>query len=272
MFVFIDEAKFYTDSSTDEIKKLIRNDRMGGAEKFQSARTYRIFARVVFASNRFDMNIGQRDTQDRALFYIKTYDRDFISETELGFKKWTVTLKPFFDEFNTFIRRMDVKEHFMHIFNTIPVSRHAIEDISNSSGGDAHIIDSNMSNFRRIAKSVIEEGRIWEDLDISAPFTIFEFNKRITDTCQSMQTKLVQPRFVFEEFRSAGLLEPWVHENNKMWRFKYKIGSLTEMFSIAIGVPLTPRFVFEPDDYGPNDSNLIQAKPWKGSQASRLRI
>jgi hypothetical protein len=152
------------------------------------------------------------------------------------------------------------------------VSRHAIEDISNSSGGDAHIIDSNMSNFRRIAKSVIEEGRIWEDLDISAPFTIFEFNKRITDTCQSMQTKLVQPRFVFEEFRSAGLLEPWVHENNKMWRFKYKIGSLTEMFSIAIGVPLTPRFVFEPDDYGPNDSNLIQAKPWKGSQASRLRI
>jgi len=117
MFVFIDEAKFYSESSTDEIKKLIRADRIGGAEKFMSARTFRVFARVIFASNKYDMNIGQQNIQDRALFYIKAYDKDYKGMNEIDFRNWTVTLKPFFDEFLLFIRRMEVREHFMHIFS-----------------------------------------------------------------------------------------------------------------------------------------------------------
>jgi len=264
MFVFIDEAKFYSEASTDEIKKLIRADRMGGSEKFQSARTYRIFSRVVFASNRFDMNIGQQNTQDRALFYIKTYDKDFLQKTELEFKVWTVTLKPFFDEFNTFIHRMDVKEHYMHIFDTTPVNRHAIENTTLSSGSDSHIVESNMSYPRRVAKAIIEEGRIWEDLDISAPFTMPEFNKRVDDICKSMQIRYAQPRHVFDEFASAGLTETWRSGGSNFLRFKYKIGTLTKEFSLAIGVELNPRFVFNDDDFGPNESELMGAKPWRG--------
>jgi hypothetical protein len=270
MFVFIDEAKFYSESSTDEIKKLIRSDRMGGSEKFQSARTYRIFARVIFASNKFDMNIGQQNMQDRALFYLKTYDKDFMRKTEVEFRNWTGTLKPFFDEFLTSIHRMDVKEHYMHIFNTLPVNRHEIEDTNLSSGSDNRIVESNMSYARRVAKHIIEEGRIWEDLDISAPFTIAEFNKRVADTCDSMRIRFVQPRHVFDEFTSAGLLEPWVSGTNKFWRFKYKIGTLTEMMGLAIGVTLESRFTFEVDDFGPNDSALITAMPWKGGLNSRF--
>lgn len=270
MFVFIDEAKFYSESSTDEIKKLIRADRMGGAEKFQSARTYRIFARIVFASNKFDMNIGQQNMQDRALFYLKTYDKDFVRKTEVEFKTWAVTLKPFFDEFNTFIRRMEVKEHFMHIFNTIKVSRHDIEDTTLSSGSDSHIVESNMSYARRVAKYIIEEGRIWEDLDISAPFTTAEFNKRVADSCDSIRIRFVQPRHVFDEFASAGLLEPWISGTNKFWRFKYKIGTLTEIMSQAIGVTLESRFTFTEDDFGTNNSELMGAKPWKGNINSRF--
>src|SRR5262249_6770174 len=154
-----------------------------GAEKFQSARTYRIFSRVIFASNRFDINIGQRNTNDRALFYLKTYDRDFLRMNEAQFQQWALTLKPFFDEFDAFIRRMDVKEHYMHIFHTMPVNRHEVEDTSISSSNDARIVESNMSYARRVAKFIIEEGRIWEDLDISAPFTLAEFQKRVNDTC-----------------------------------------------------------------------------------------
>jgi len=270
MFVFIDEAKFYSEASTDEIKKLIRADRMGGAEKFQSARTYRIFARVVFASNRFDMNIGQQNTQDRALFYIKTYDKDYNKQTDNEFKIWTVTLKPFFDEFNTFIHRMDVKEHFMHIFNTIPVNRHALENTSLSSGSDSHIVESNMSYARRVAKYIVEEGRIWEDLDLSAPFTMPEFNKRVTDVCDSMRIRFVQPRHVFDEFASAGLIESWSSGTTKYWRFKYRIGTLTKEFGTAIGVELEPRFIFKEEDYGVNDSELINAKTWKG-MSGRLK-
>ena len=272
MFVFIDEAKFYSESSSDEIKKIVRSDRLGGAEKFQSARTYRIFARVVFASNKYGMNIGQQNVQDRALFYIKTYDKDFMNVTEHEFKQWAVTLKPFFDEFNTFIRRMDVKEHYMHIFNTMPVDRHYIEDVSISSSSDAKIVESNMSYVRRVAKHIIEEGRIWEDLDISAPFTTTEFNKRVIDTCASLAVRYVQPTQVLNEFMDAGLLEMWTSGSNRMWRFKFRIGTLTEMMGLAIGVPLESRFVFNDDDFGKNESELTNAKPWKGSLSSRFRI
>jgi hypothetical protein len=272
MFVFIDEAKFYSESSTDEIKKLIRSDRMGGAEKFQSARTYRIFARVVFASNRFDMNIGQANTQDRALFYMKTFDRDFLNMNEREFRDWTLTLKPFFDEFNTFIRRMDVKEHYMHLFNTMEVSRHAVENTLISSGSDSHIVESNMSYPRRVAKTIIEEGRIWEDLDISAPFTMVEFNRRVADTCESLRVRFVQPRHVFDEFTSAGVIEPWASGTSKYWRFKYKIGTLTEMMAIAIGIKLESRFTFTDEDFGPNVSELMGAKPWKGNTKGRFGI
>lgn len=272
MFVFIDEAKFHSESATDEIKKLIRSDRMGGAEKFQSARTYRIFSRVVFASNRWDMNIGQANTQDRALFYLKTYDKDYKGMNEHEFRLWTVTLKPFFDEFNTFIRRMDVKEHFMYMFNTMAVGRHEIENVAFSSGTDSHIVESNMSYPRRVAKNIIEEGRIWEDLDITAPFTMVEFNKRVADVCDSMRLKFVQPRHVFDEFTSAGLIEKWAKDGAKFYRFKYKIGTLTELMSTAIGVPLESRFVFTDADFGPNESELLGAKVWRGNVNSRLRI
>ena len=271
MFVFIDEAKFHSESATDEIKKLIRSDRMGGAEKFQSARTYRIFARVVFASNRWDMNIGQANMQDRALFYMKTYDKDYKKQTDIEFRDWAVTLKPFFDEFNLLIRRMDVKEHFMHIFNTMQVNRHEVETIDSSSGGDSHIIESNMAYPRRVAKFIIEEGRIWEDLDITAPFTMPEFNKRVADACESMRIRFVQPRHVFDEFIGAGVIDKWVSNGGRFWRFKYKIGTLTEMMSTAIGVPLESRFTFTDDDYGLNESELMGAKPWKGSVNARFR-
>jgi len=272
MLVFIDEAKFHSEAATDEIKKLIRSDRMGGAEKFQSARTYRIFARVVFASNRFDMNIGQANTQDRALFYMKTYDKDFKRMTESEFRTWAVTLKPFFDDFNRFIRRMDVREHFMYMFNTMEVSRHDVENVSFSSGSDSHIVESNMAYPRRVAKHIVEEGRIWEDLDISAQFTMAEFNKRVSDACDSVHVRYVQPRHVFDEFVSAGVLEQWVSGGSRFWRFKFRIGTLTEMMSLAIGVPLESRFVFDDSDFGINNSELIGAKPWKGNNSTRLRI
>jgi len=272
MFVFIDEAKFYSESSTDEIKKLIRADRMGGAEKFQSARTYRIFARVIFASNKFDMNIGQQNMQDRALFYIKTYDKDYKNMNEVDFRNWTVTLKPFFDEFLVFLRDMSVREHFMHIFNTLEVNRHQIENTTLSSSSDSRIVESNMSYARRVAKNIIEEGRIWEDLDLSAPFTMIEFNKRVADTCESMRIRFVQPRHVFDEFTGAGLIEVWTSGPNKFWRFKHKIGTTAELFGKSIGVQLEPRFVFTDEDFGVNESPLIGAMPWKGSLASRFRI
>jgi hypothetical protein len=67
-------------------------------------------------------------------------------------------------------------------------------------------------------------------------------------------------------------MEPWISGGNKFWRFKYKIGTLTEMMGLAIGVSLESRFTFEKDDFGLNTTEMMTAKPWKGSFNSRFRI
>jgi hypothetical protein len=99
-----------------------------------------------------------------------------------------------------------------------------------------------------------------------------EFNRRVSDTCDSMRLKFVQPRHVFDEFLSAGVIEKWSKDGAKFYRFKYRIGTLTDMMSKAIGVPLESRFDFVSDDYGTNESEFVGAKPWKGSFNSRLRV
>jgi hypothetical protein len=264
MMVFIDEAKFHSEASTDEIKKLIRNVNVGGAEKFQTARNYRIFARVLFASNRFDMNIGQANVQDRALFYIKAYDRDHLAMDAHDFRRWAVGLKPFFDEFGELLARRDVREHYMHYFATLPTDRHFLENTELSSSTDSEVIASNMSWARRIAKYIIEDGRIFEDADISLPFAIPDLNKRVVEICRELGMGSVHGQRVLSEFKEAGLLESHTENGRNYLRFKYKIGTLTEQFGLAVSAVMEPRFLFTEADMGPNDTTLAKPKAWKG--------
>lgn len=264
MTVFIDEAKFHSESSTEEIKKLIRNVNIGGAEKFQSARNYRVFARVVFASNHFDMNLGQANVHDRALFYIKAYDNSYLNMTPHEFRKWTVTLKPFFDEFQTFLNRRDAREHYMRMFMDMELDRHKIEDTTHSSAADADIISNNMSWARRVAKYIIEDARIIEDSDISMPFTMTDLNKRVGEVAAELGMRSVQGQRVLSEFKDAGLLATHIENGRVMLRFKYKVATLTEKFSDAISVKLEPRFEYDESDVGENDTTLASPKGWRG--------
>lgn len=264
MCVFIDEAKFHSEASTDEIKKLIRNVHIGGAEKFQTARDYRIFSRVIFASNHFDMNIGQSNVQDRALFYIKAFDRDHLNLSSHEFRRWAISLKPFFDDYNELLLRRDVREHYMHYFSTLEVNRHDIENTENSSSSDSDIILSNMSWARRIAKYIIEDGRIFEDADISLPFTVPDFNKRVIEVCRELGMSNVHGQRVLAEYKDAGVIEPYTEKGRNFLRFKYRIGTLTEMYGLAISVKMEPRFQFTDADMGENDTTLDKPKPWKG--------
>lgn len=264
MLVFIDEAKFHSEESTEEIKKLIRNIHIGGAEKFQSARNYRIFSRVIFASNHIDMNLGQANIQDRALFYMKAYDSQFLNMSAAEFRRWAVTLKPFFDRFNDLLARKDAREHFMHFFTNFETDRHTIENTENSAATDNDIVSSNMSYARRVAKFIIEDGRIMEDSDISMPFSVSDFNKCVTAACRDMGVMPVQGARVLAEFREAGLIESYVENGRNMLRFKHRIATLTEMFGLAISVTMEPRFQFEEADKGDNDTTLASPKGWKG--------
>ena len=203
---------------------------------------------------------------------MKTYDKDYLGKTAQEFKNWSLTLKPFFTEFAKFIQRLEVKEHYMHMFNNIEVTKNEIEDVSISSGTDSHIIESNMDYSRRVARFIIEEGRIWEDQDISAPFTMNEFGPRVIDVCKLLGLRPIQPQRVLAEFKSAGLLEPHRYKNANYYRFRYKLGTLIEMMSDVLGVKLESRFIFTEDDYGPNETSCDNAKPWRGSYNARFRI
>lgn len=270
MFVFIDEAKFHGDASVEEIKKLIRNIDVGGAEKFSSARNYRIFSRVMFASNRFDVGVGQAGVIDRALFYIKTYDREFKRMSEFEFQRWAETLKPWFEEYATFLSRRIVREHYVRYFMELPVTKQDVESLKHSSSNDATIITSNMPWSRRIAKRIIEEGRIVEMTALEVPFLDADLDRRVAELAQEMGLRAVQGARVMAEFEQADLVEKVVSGMRRYRRFKHKLGTTTELFGAAIGVQLETSYVFDESDYGENTLQIGARQNWKGMKDSKF--
>lgn len=267
MMVFIDEAKFHSEAAVDEIKKLIRGVDVPGAEKFVDARNYRLFSRMVFASNRMDVNIGQANTTDRALFYARTYDKDHLQMKEMEFRAWAETLKPWFTEFDKMMERRDVKEHFVRYFMDLPADKYEIESIKYSSSTESHIVLSNMNWARRVAKHIIEEGRIHEDLDISYPFTPPELFRRVGEVCKELGMPNVQGARILAEYEDHGLLEKVICGGQRKMRFVCRIGELNKRYGEAIGAPLEERFVFKLErDFGPNDCDGSVRVPWLGAK------
>lgn len=267
MFVFIDEAKFHNEQGVDAVKKLIRGVDVPGMEKFQEARNYRLFARLMFASNRLDIGVGQANTTDRALFYTRAYDRDYKKMTEAQFRTWAEGLKAFFSEFTAMMAKREVREHFMRYFLEYPTDKFEVESIKHSSSNDAQIVVANMNWARRIAKHIIEDGRIFDDLDISFPFTVSDLNRRVAEVSQELGMRNVQGSRVLAEFENAGVIEKIVTGGMRKLRFTHKIGSLTELFGEAINAPMEPKFVFDAEkDYGRNDCDGSTRPAWKGAK------
>jgi hypothetical protein len=272
MFVFIDEAKFHNEQGVDEVKKLIRGVDVPGMEKFMEARNYRLFSRIMFASNRLDLGIGQANTTDRALFYTRAYDREYKKMTEMQFRSWAETLKPFFVEFTNLMSNRSVREHFMRYFLEYDTDKFEVESIKRSSSNDAAIVISNMNWARRIAKFIVEDGRIHEDMDISYPFTVSDLNRRVAEVSQELGMRNVQGARVLAEFEHADVLEKIVSGGQKKLRFKYKIGQLTEEFGEYINAPMESRFVFDAEkDYGPNDCDGKSRPPWRGAKTGIVK-
>jgi hypothetical protein len=264
MFVFMDEARFKGDSSTEEIKKLIRNIDVSGSEKYMSARNYRIHARLMFASNRLDMNIGQQNVQDRALFYIKAYDKDFLGLSENQFRQWAAELKPWFIEMDEFIKSRKVMEHYMYYFSTMSVTKTAVESIDYSASNDSDIIASNMSWARRVAKYIIEDGRIHEDLDLTYPWVPADLNRRVVEVCRELGMQPINGMRVMTEFKDAGIVETYTEEGRNYVRFTDKLATIHDKFGAAISVVMEPRFQFTADDYGKNECTIKLRPLWRG--------
>lgn len=267
MFTFIDEAKFNGEGSTEEIKKLVRNVNVGGAEKFGHSRTYRIFSRVYFASNRYDINAGQSGVVDRALFYVKAYNRDYKNVSEMQFRAWADTLKDWFIEFYQMLQRRDVREHFVYYFMNLPVDIKEVESIKYSSSNDEQIVNANMSWSRRIAKFMIEDARIYEDMALEYPFTLNDLNRRVAEVSKDMGLRNVQGQRVMAEFQDAGLVEKLIDGGKMVYRMKHKWADTMDQFSLATGVTMNPHFEITDEDRGLNTAKLADRESWRGKKA-----
>jgi hypothetical protein len=217
----------------------------------------------MFASNNVNVRLGDENTIDRALFYTKAYTADFMGLTQIEFNEWTLRQKPFFDEFGEFLKRADVKAHYMQLFNQIKVDRHQVENIKWSSSRDPDILIHNISGPRKIAKVIIESGRLFPDLDISTPFTTDDFHRQVTELVRQMNEN-VRSDWVLEEFKQLNLLERVRVGNMTKFRFKWSIGTLTQKFGDAIGIPIEPQFEFGPGDFGENANVGEKPVQWKG--------
>jgi len=212
------------------------------------------------------MNIGQQNVQDRALFYIKAYDKDFLGISENEFRKWAATLKPWFIELDSFIKSRKVMEHYMHYFLSMPVTKTEVESIDYSSSNDSDIIASNMSWSRRVAKYIIEDGRIHEDLDITFPWVPADLNRRVVEVCRELGMQPINGMRVMTEFKDAGLIEQYTEDGRNYVRFVDRIADIHEKFGHAISVVMEPHYQFTDSDRGRNECTTKQRPPWRGGR------
>ena len=265
MVVFVDEAKFHNETGTDEVKKLIRNVEMPGMLKYGEGGTFRIYSRLIFASNHFDMSIGQSSVIDRALFYIKAWDKKSKDMTDTDFRAWTETLKPWFTKFYAWIDRMDVREQFVYDFMHRKVDKDKVESISLSASKDPDIIQANIRPSRRFAKFILEEGRIHEDVSLEAPFNIAQLAFRIGEIAEVLHVRPVRTDLVLAEFQELGLLRV----SGANFYFTLKHESLIDAFAASTSVPVAKNYEFTDDDRGENAPSSTR-KPWKGMKKGKF--
>jgi hypothetical protein len=151
------------------------------------------------------------------------------------------------------------------------VTKAQVESIKHSSSNDPSIINANMAWPRMIAKRIIEEGRIYEDLSIEVPFLEADFNNRVNELVKEMGLRTVQGSRVMREFEQIGIVDTVTSGFKRYRRFRYKLGDLTKLFSDAIGVPLNSRFDFDPEaDFGINDAEIGARINWKGNRPTKF--
>lgn len=154
----------------------------------------------------------------------------------------------------------------MRYFMDMQTTRYEVESITLSSSNDPTIVNSNMSWSRRIAKSIIEEGRIFEDLDISYPFAVADLNKKVNEMAAEMGLRGMQGSHVLREFQEAGVVEKVTVGPRVLLRFIHKIGTLHDAFGASIGIEMEPRYIFGEEHMGTNTCDGSTRPAWLGGR------
>jgi hypothetical protein len=195
---------------------------------------------------------------------VRAADAKYMQMSDSQFREWADTLKPWFTEFDLFLKRIDVREHYMRYFMEFKTTKGEVESIRYSSGTDAEIMAANIRPSRRIAKYILEEGRIHEDLSLEFPFNLPTLSVRIQEICDTLNIRPIRTDLMIAEFMEAGVLQ-----QGRMFTFKYRHETLIEKYAEATSMTIEKWYEFTEADRGEND-NPNERKMWKGATKSRF--
>jgi hypothetical protein len=269
LVTFLDEVRFNSPNSINDIKNIIRSVRISGEVKFSDRRDYNIWSRAILASNNPDIGLSPEDAADRAFFFIVGHSAETKRMSTKEFLDWAVGLKPFYNEFAKALNDVCVKQHLVRYFLDLECTRAGLEDLTHSSRSDAMVIKATMSKACAIAREIIADARVHRDRDIVAWFNMTTLREAIKQV-DGDRTKIEADR-VMAEYEHAGVIES---AGRGYYKFKWGYGRLLEKMGQANGLPITPNWEISPvgEDWSENETRSpIGGAPWRGKKQEGSR-
>jgi hypothetical protein len=265
LITFIDEVRLESVSAINIIKKLVRSDVVSGQVKFGHQRDFYIPTRLLIATNSPDIGLTPQDAADRAFFFIMSHTPENKGMTDNEFLDWSLTLKPFYDDFTKTLESVVVRQHLMRHFVEIEVERAELEDLRHSSRNDESVVRATISKPREIARAIVADARVLQGSDIAAWFNSTQLREAIRRVDGS-RTR-VETSQVLMEFERAGVIEVM---QGDLRRFKYRYGTLLKKMGDAHNLPIIPNWGYRPDDdWGNNTSERGDQPQWRGNKPGR---
>jgi hypothetical protein len=262
LITFIDEVHLEP-MAVNTIKKLVRENRISGQQKFGHQHDWYIPSRLVIASNQVEIGLSPADASDRAFFFIMSVTAKQMSMTEPEFLTWSQTLKPFYSDFVQALEGVEFRQHLMRYFVDFEVTRAELESLEHSSRNNEDIVRTMISPARKIARIIVSQARVQEHKDITAWFTREHLQDAIRRQDGTRFSK-VDVDAVMLEYESAGVLE---RMRPGWYRFKYGYGKLLQKMGEAHNMGLEPLYDTKAGiDWSDNEVlKSDEGPPWRGA-------
>jgi hypothetical protein len=250
------------------IKKLVRQKKISGQLKYGHQHDFYIPSRLLIASNRVDIGLTPADAVDRAFFFIMSVTAKRMGMLDNEFLNWTLSLKPFYNDFVTRLENVPFRQHLMRYFMDFEVTRAELESLEHSSRTDEEVVKSMTSKARDVAREIVAEARVRMDMDITAWFTRAHVRQAILRV--DGRYSKVEADKVIQEFELAGVLD---RARRDMFKFKYGYGKLLKVLGDAHNMEIIPQFDPRPGvDWGDNEVNSpAGGEPWRGGNPAEQR-
>jgi hypothetical protein len=161
LITYVDEAKRNRDGSS-MVKLINRGGILQTQNKYEQLKQVAFNGLMIYITNEI-INLGDIDSQDRAIFCTRSVDRQTMNQQLIlpnppGWADLVLAIKRFVQSFDELLEDSQVRSHLLHFFATYPVDKEAIETIEHSSGGDADVVEATASKERLAIRTFVERG------------------------------------------------------------------------------------------------------------------